>query len=230
MLTRPQKQDLTKWPECNRQPNFERWLRSFHTVQKPWHLALDGVASEEDSCIWIHDVVEMLLRKPRDPKVISVLEVCHKPMHHQGSSGLEDATGSYCDDPDFDVMDEGRWERACPLVPGIVAEGALNPCASRFRMIDGRHRICKLKMETNMAISHAPFFVLNETEVLSLVVPNCSEDSAGPPTKLRWEDFEDAWHHILNDRQAGETRVDSVVLEFVRASLPTVLRRAPEEL
>ncbi|CAE7646837.1 unnamed protein product [Symbiodinium sp. CCMP2592] len=223
----PVEEDLQKWPGCKNTPDFERWLQSFHSVKQPWQLASSDMESDE-SCVRIHDIVELLLRSPREPSILPLAELCHKPMHQRGNTGLEDPTGSYCHDPEFETMREDRWNAACPLVPGIAADGALNPCGVRYRMLDGRHRICKLKMDSMMKVTHVPFFILNKTEILSLVTNNCDldDDDDDFPTRLNWQDFEIAWQGTVSDR-----KVDPAVLHFVRASQPKVLQeRAVEEL
>ena len=64
--------------------------------------------------------------------------------------------------------DAARADRGPAQVPGILVRSTQNPCSKRYRMVDGAHRICRMKAA---GISQGCFFVLDEATALSLVVP-----------------------------------------------------------
>ena len=55
--------------------------------------------------------------------------------------------------------------RARP-VPGILVRSTQNPCSKPYRMVDGAHRICRMK-----AAGKRGCFITDEATALSLVVP-----------------------------------------------------------
>ena len=65
-------------------------------------------------------------------------------------------------------------------MPGILAERAENPCGARYRMLDGRHRICTLK-RLAAHVTASRYFVLTANETLQLARSNCrsGDDAEG---------------------------------------------------
>ena len=55
-----------------------------------------------------------------------------------------------------------RYDKCDISVPGIVAEGVKNPFNLPFRMVDGSHRMAKMKLETQIKESY--FYVITENE------------------------------------------------------------------
>lgn len=52
-------------------------------------------------------------------------------------------------------------------VPGIVAEGAVNPYNKKYRMVDGSHRMAKMLLETK--IRESLFYVITAKELYERV-------------------------------------------------------------
>jgi len=123
------------------------------------------MTEETDGCLVVGRVVELLMQSPRKPRKLGFDEICHKPMHLDSYPGLESPTAAYCHDEDINPE---RYRQACPLVPGIVTEGAPNPCGARYRMLDGRHRICNLKLNFPH-LRAAWFFVVKWEEIEALI-------------------------------------------------------------
>lgn len=61
-----------------------------------------------------------------------------------------------------------RYKNANVMVPGILVEGP-NPCNLKYRLVDGNHRMCKLKLETNFTKSQ--FYILTLEEFYSFLEP-----------------------------------------------------------
>jgi len=66
----------------------------------------------------------------------------------------------YMDDP-LKKVDE-RYYQVDIMYPGIVAEGVKNPYGKKYRMIDGSHRMAKMKLETKYNASF--FYVITKEE------------------------------------------------------------------
>lgn len=94
------------------------------------------------------------LLEDREPVIVDHDEICWKfkenPMRRRDTS-------------------RDRYDKANVMIPGIIAEGAPNPCNLKYRMIDGVHRITKLKIETNYTKSK--FFILTLEEFNNLLEP-----------------------------------------------------------
>lgn len=82
----------------------------------------------------------------RKPSIISFDEVAGKPADWFGGN---DFSGS-------------RFRKADPKFPGIVVDGMPNPERKRYRLVDGRRRLHKLKC---MGKSEGPFFVFEYSEI-----------------------------------------------------------------
>jgi len=61
-----------------------------------------------------------------------------------------------------------RYKNANVMIPGIIVEGP-NPCNLKYRLVDGNHRLSKLKLETNFTKSQ--FYVLTLKEFYSFLEP-----------------------------------------------------------
>jgi len=59
-----------------------------------------------------------------------------------------------------------RYNNANVMIPGILAE-VPNPCNLKYRMIDGGHRMCKLKLETNFTKSM--FYIIDAKDFYNLL-------------------------------------------------------------
>jgi len=200
------------WPACNANPNWRRLLAAKHTVERRWELGPSEGESDPESCLWIHDLLATVIQRARSTTIIALSEVCHKPMHLDDFAGLDDLSSAYCHDPDMNMQ---RLEKACPFIPGIVAEGVPNPCHSRYRMLDGRHRICRLKLAVPNA-THAHFFVLNHQEALQHLSRDCDKQHEPPSSIISSESLETVW-------QDGNTQLESPsIATFVQHSRPQV--------
>lgn len=192
VLLPPSKAELKLWPSCrhtNLQRPKEYVLDAATTHEPPWEL---GTATEDESCEEV-PILEMLLglaNRNAVPHLLPLAEVCHRPMYQGPYGGIDDPT--VC----THKMDPRRLAHACPLVPAIAVEGMRNPCSSRFRMMDGRHRICKLKCSVPEA-SHSWFYLLNSSEVLEIIRPPCFE-----PDELD----EEEWLKIKRFMSASDPR------------------------
>eukprot|EP00929_Paragymnodinium_shiwhaense_P046130 TRINITY_DN23497_c0_g1_i3.p1 TRINITY_DN23497_c0_g1~~TRINITY_DN23497_c0_g1_i3.p1 ORF type:complete len:291 (+),score=59.65 TRINITY_DN23497_c0_g1_i3:52-873(+) len=214
----PSSEEQLLWPRCDQdaEVDWKQLLAGAHTWDDNWDLG-QRMTPETDGCIRISDMIELLVKKFRKPSVVSLAEICHKPMYLDAFRGLDDPSMEYCDDPD---MSPERWERSCPLVPGILAEGVENPCGARYRMLDGRHRICKLKKQAS-AVTHARFYVLSAEETLSLTRADCKYK--GIPKSLTRQLAEASKVVRHGAAVTQPQRVAEGVLQFVRASLPQAL-------
>lgn len=97
------------------------------------------------------------------PQQIRVREICQQDMDVKGLWSR-----SFCY-----WKHSRRMANACPSIPGVLVETSQNPCGLPYRMIDGNHRLCalKLKLHTFDADSNftAPFFVLPEHDAENLI-------------------------------------------------------------
>ena len=157
-------QELAMWPGCQSKPNYSGLTAGAHTWDPSWDLG-PKMTEDTDGSLLLGRVVDLLLKSPRSPQKIGFDRLCHKPMHLDAYPGLESPNAAYCHDEDISPQ---RYSAACPLVPGIVAEGAPNPCGAPYRMLDGRHRICKLKLEFP-EVKAAWFFVVRWDEIMELI-------------------------------------------------------------
>lgn len=55
-----------------------------------------------------------------------------------------------------------RYQDADIMVPGILAEGVPNPHDKKYRMVDGSHRMAKMKLETRYEASF--FYIISKDE------------------------------------------------------------------
>jgi len=65
-------------------------------------------------------------------------------------------------------LSEERYNACDIKFPGILTEGQ-NPYGCRYRMIDGKHRIIKMK---NMGIEESLFYVINYNLFIKQLQPN----------------------------------------------------------
>lgn len=62
-----------------------------------------------------------------------------------------------------------RYMDADIAFPGIVAEGVINPCNKKYRMVDGSHRLAKMILDYK--IEFAEFYIISKKKFHS-----CLED------------------------------------------------------
>jgi len=168
----PHKDELSMWGGCSATTShkFVTTMQSMHTWDERWDMG-PNMTKETDGILCVGHVIEILMRSPRDPVKLPFSQICHKPMHLDEYPGLDSSNAAYCHDEDISPQ---RTADACPLVPLIVAEGAPNPCGAKYRMLDGRHRICDLK-RYHQHLKAAWFFVVSWDEVAALPQLRTSE-------------------------------------------------------
>jgi len=86
----------------------------------------------------------------RDPVPIHHAEICAKPGNW---SGHDDFSGK-------------RFDAADPRYPGLLVENMPNPCNLRYRMVDGRRRLEKLR---RMGITQSLFVIFDYAEALPFI-------------------------------------------------------------
>lgn len=178
----PSRQERKIWPGCRKKPMYESFAGG-HRWDENWDWGAKMVKDTE-ACIPLVSVVERLARHPREPQMLLLSQICHKPMHIGSNKGLDDLKAEYCSEA-VDVSDDleqRRFAGACPLIPGIVAEGAQNPCGAPFRLVDGVHRLCVLK-RTRPGVKYAWFFVLSALEALDMIQAPCPGKESLPKAK-----------------------------------------------
>jgi hypothetical protein len=122
-------------------------LQGRHSCRNEWWG--DWTVGERDQYIQLDELLPII--KERNPVLISHSEIGWKAMNHpsekiHGDGGL-------------------RYLNADIDCPCILAEGVYNPAGKKYRMVDGSHRITKMKMETNRTESY--FYVLTNEEFYS---------------------------------------------------------------
>ena len=126
-----------------------------HTIKKPWTLG-----KYDNNVITVEDMYRIILKRRLHPVSVDFREICHKDMGPTNQS-MEQICGRK-------FKDAARADRGPAQVPGILVRSTQNPCSKPYRMVDGAHRICRMKAA---GISQGCFFVLDEATALSLVVP-----------------------------------------------------------
>ena len=126
-----------------------------HTIKKPWTLG-----KYDNNVITVEDMYRIILKRRLHPVSVDFREICHKDMGPTNQS-MEQICGRK-------FKDTTRADRGPSTVPGILVKSTQNPCSKPYRMVDGAHRICKMKAA---GVKRGCFFVLDEATALSLVVP-----------------------------------------------------------
>ncbi len=117
-------------------------LHGLHTcfVGDRWN-----VLPNRDSFIDLVDLSEFLVGK--EPIVVAHEEIAWKARH----------------DPRTAL--DARYQKCDYGYPGILAEGVANPYHLKYRMVDGKHRLAKMTLETN--IRRSPYYILSRDEFLA---------------------------------------------------------------
>lgn len=117
-------------------------LDGWHSCTKEWR-----VYEGEDSYLSIADLTSII--QSREPTLIQHNKIGWKNM----------------DNPS-DKIDE-RYYEADIMYPGIVAIDVINPYNKPYRMVDGSHRMAKMKLETEFNASF--FYVITPHEFYTLL-------------------------------------------------------------
>ena len=127
-----------------------------HTIKKPWTLG-----KYENNVITVEDMYRIILKKKTAPRLGRLPG--NLP---QGHGSHESIHRIY-----MWAQVQGRntrSDRGPAQVPGILVGRRRILVSLPYRMVDGAHRICRMKAA---GISQGCFFVLDEATALSLVVP-----------------------------------------------------------
>lgn len=117
-------------------------LDGWHSCTREWR-----VYEDKDSYLSVADLEPIIAR--REPKLIQHKDICWKCM----------------DDPRRKIDD--RYHHADIMYPGIVAIDVPNPYNRTYRMVDGSHRMAKMKLETEFNASF--FYVITPQEFYMLL-------------------------------------------------------------
>ena len=118
-------------------------LSGKHTCRGDW------VVGEVEQYIELNELLPTI--EARNPVLISHSEIGWKAMNSPDDKINHD-NGLRYDNADID----------CPC---ILAEGVYNPAGRKYRMVDGSHRITKMRIETNRTESY--FYILTKDEFYS---------------------------------------------------------------
>ena len=103
-----------------------------HTIKKPWSLG-----KYDNNVITVEDMYRIILKRRLHPVAIDFRDICHKDMGPTNQS-IESICGRK-------FKDAARADRGPAQVPGILVRSTQNPCSKPYRMVDGAHRICRMK-------------------------------------------------------------------------------------
>lgn len=117
-------------------------LRGYHDCCKEWR-----VYPDRDSELFIPNLISIL--EKREPVYL----------YHEDIAW-------WCMNNPREKIDQ-RYHDCDISFPGIVAEGVCNPYNKRYRMVDGSHRMTKMKLETDLEASF--FYVITPQEFFSLL-------------------------------------------------------------
>lgn len=127
----------------------EHKLDGHHSLQDKW--MIPGLAPLDKSNRFIIDMTEIAhLLTPESVKQVSFEEVSHKT------------------DPKRDLRRYPRYQNCDIGFPGILVMGMPNPDNRRYRMIDGNHRLHKMK---DLSLTQAAFYVLEYDDIKPWIRP-----------------------------------------------------------
>ena len=122
-------------------------LKGHHVMAGRW--SLESLAHlEEPNYYMIRNKRLAPIIEKKEPVLVDFSEICHKGMDKEDPHELQ------------------RYDKCNPRFPGIIVEGMPNYKNRKYRMIDGKHRIRKLK---NAGANQGLFYVLSFSEVQGLI-------------------------------------------------------------
>ena len=116
------------------------------------------------------------------PRTLALSDICHKDQTGSESESVD----TYCARQQGSAKRAGRGPAD---VPGIVVESRANPCGARFTMLDGAHRICRLKQGGAAA---GRFFVFDVASAEALVTSERAPGKRRPQPRLKTLSRDDA--------------------------------------
>jgi hypothetical protein len=164
-------------------------------IQYAWHRAsglwsLRGPGS--DGAIYTEDMFRLVLERDLAPVTLPLADVCHKDMSRAGNESL----GAICGRK---AADARRNARGPAELPGVVVETSRNPCGLRYRMLDGSHRICRLKQGGAAA---GRYYVLAEADMDELLVAGEPARRAAPRRHLTRDQLAELGWKLAEDYYA----------------------------
>jgi hypothetical protein len=102
------------------------------------------------STLLMDDLADFLVASGRKPRVVRLAKIYAKPRDY---TGIDDFEGE-------------RYEQADPSYPGLVVQGMPNPDKLPYRMVDGRRRLHKLRLQGRRT---ALFYVFDYEEIEHLI-------------------------------------------------------------
>mmetsp|Transcript_11597 Transcript_11597/g.34536 ORF Transcript_11597/g.34536 Transcript_11597/m.34536 type:complete len:257 (+) Transcript_11597:163-933(+) len=156
-------------------------------------------------CITVEDAMHTILDAKIHPVDVSFEDICVPPMNPSNLHDLDRICGSKLGE--LDHMTRGRAQ-----LPSIIVETKRNPCGRRYTMMDGMHRICRLK---RAGAARGCFYVLSEDQAYEATTKLDPVEarkrtgwSAHPRSKrplLRYEAMDLVWHLALDFFQRDMT-------------------------
>lgn len=115
-------------------------MPSFHVIQNEW--SLPPFDPHKVHVLPIEPLIAMCGLKT--PQLLGLAEVCYRD----------------------NIVSVERYRGCDTSYPGVVAEHVANPCAKRYRLLDGNHRVHKL---LDAGVSRHWFYVFQLDEFRHLV-------------------------------------------------------------
>mmetsp|Transcript_34086 Transcript_34086/g.105454 ORF Transcript_34086/g.105454 Transcript_34086/m.105454 type:complete len:179 (+) Transcript_34086:275-811(+) len=106
---------------------------AIHTIKHSFPLG-----SRRTGEIAVESMMSVVLAKDLLPAPVNLADVCHKDMSKASGESFEHICGRK-------KKEVARYARGPPILPSILVRTRMNPCGLPYRMIDGAHRICRLK-------------------------------------------------------------------------------------
>ena len=155
-----------------------------HHVLHSWHVCSSTwpVGTKTRGKITIEDLVRSAWKRDLRPRTLALSDICHKDQTGNESESVD----TYCARQQGSAKRAGRGPAD---VPGIVVESRANPCGARFTMLDGAHRICRLKQGGAAA---GRFFVFDVASAEALVTSERAPGKRRPQPRFKTLSRDDA--------------------------------------
>ena len=152
-------------------------LHSWHKLSTTW-----PVGNKTSGKITIEDLIRSAWKRDLRPRTLALSDICHKDQTGRESESVD----TYCARQQGSAKRAGRGPAD---VPGIVVESRANPCGARFTMLDGAHRICRLKQGGAAA---GRFFVFDVASAEALVTSERAPGKRRPQPRFKTLSRDDA--------------------------------------
>ena len=155
-----------------------------HHVLHSWHVCSSTwpVGTKTRGKITIEDLMRSAWKRDLRPRTLALSDICHKDQTGNESESVD----TYCARQQGSAKRAGRGPAD---VPGIVVESRANPCGARFTMLDGAHRICRLKQGGAAA---GRFFVFDVASAEALVTSERAPGKRRPQPRFKTLSRDDA--------------------------------------